>query len=323
MAVLTGGAEKGAATRPAGRGGGAGRASGAPRGLRRRQSLIAWGFSLPFVLLFASFTLIPLLSSFLMSFTDFKSADVDSPLAVNFVGIDQYHTLFGSAQFLKSLRNTAYFVVVGIPLTMGIALVLAVALNSGISRFRTAFRVGFYTPVVTSIVAVAVVWRFILQRDGPLNAVLGWVGISGPDWLASTTWAMPAMIGLGVWRNMGTLMVIFLAGLQTIPAEVTEAAMIDGAGPVKRFLRITVPLMRPTLLFGAVLLSVWYLQFFEEPFVMTQGGPLDATLSVSYFAFKQFGFGNYAYASAASYVLFIAIALLSMVMFRALRSKED
>lgn len=131
------------------------------------------------------------------------------------------------------------------------------------------------------------------------------------------------MIGLGVWRNMGTLMVIFLAGLQTIPAEVTEAAMIDGAGPVKRFLRITVPLMRPTLLFGAVLLSVWYLQFFEEPFVMTQGGPLDATLSVSYFAFKQFGFGNYAYASAASYVLFIAIALLSMVMFRALRSKED
>ncbi|WP_327292280.1 carbohydrate ABC transporter permease [Streptomyces sp. NBC_01198] len=323
MAVLTGGAEKGAAARPAGRGGGAGHAPGAPRSLRRRQSLIAWGFSLPFVLLFASFTLIPLLSSFLMSFTDFKSADVDSPFAVNFVGIDQYRTLFGSAQFLKSLRNTAYFVVVGIPLTMGIALVLAVALNSGISRFRTAFRVGFYTPVVTSIVAVAVVWRFILQKDGPLNAVLGWVGISGPDWLNSTTWAMPAMIGLGVWRNMGTLMVIFLAGLQTIPAEVTEAAMIDGAGPVKRFLRITVPLMRPTLLFGAVLLSVWYLQFFEEPFVMTQGGPLDATLSVSYFAFKQFGFGNYAYASAASYVLFVAIALLSMVMFRALRSKED
>ncbi|TJZ97513.1 carbohydrate ABC transporter permease [Actinacidiphila oryziradicis] len=327
MAVLTGGnggAGRRTAAGPAGRRGGtASPAPSAPRSLRRRQSLIAWAFSLPFVLLFAAFTLIPLVSSFVMSFTDFTSTDVQTPFDVNFVGFDQYRTLLENAQFLKSLRNTVYFVVVGIPLTMGIALILAVALNSGISRFRVAFRVGFYTPVVTSIVAVAVVWRFILQQDGPLNAILGWFGIHGPDWLNSTAWAMPSLIGLGVWRNMGTLMVIFLAGLQTIPAEVTEAALIDGAGPVKRFTRITIPLMRPTLLFGAVLLSVWYLQFFEEPFVMTQGGPLNATLSVSYFAFKQFGFGNYAYASAASYVLFVAIALLSMVMFRALRTKED
>ncbi|WP_433889133.1 carbohydrate ABC transporter permease [Streptomyces sp. CA-111067] len=319
MALMSGGsarlAARGARAEPAAR-------NRAPRHLRRRQTVIAWAFALPFVLLFASFTLIPLLSSFVMSFTDFKSADVQTPFAVNFVGTDQYTKLFHDEQFLHSLRNTAYFVVVGIPLTMGIALILAVALNSGITRFRTAFRVGFYTPVVTSVVAVAVVWRFILQPDGPLNAVLGWFGISGPDWLNSTTWAMPSMIAMGVWRNMGTLMVIFLAGLQTIPAEVTEAALIDGAGPVRRFTRITIPLMRPTLLFGSVLLSVWYLQFFEEPFVMTQGGPLDATLSVSYFAFNQFGFGNYAYASAASYVLFVAIALLSMVMFRALRNKD-
>ncbi|GLW08140.1 sugar ABC transporter permease [Microtetraspora sp. NBRC 13810] len=306
--------------RPAGDGGRAA-ASGARRSLRRRQSVIAWTFALPFVVLFAWFTLIPLLSSFAMSFTDFRSADVQSPFAVDFVGLDQYVKLFQSTQFLRSLRTTGYFVVVGIPLTMGIALILAVALNSGITRFRVAFRTGFYTPVVTSIVAVAVVWRFILQQDGPLNAILGGLGISAPDWLNSTTWAMPAMIGLGAWRNMGTLMVIFLAGLQTIPAELTEAALTDGAGPVRRFTRITLPLMRPTLLFGAVLLSVWYLQFFEEPYVMTQGGPLDATLSVSYFAFKQFGFGNYAYASAASYVLFVAIALLSMVMFRGLRAR--
>ncbi|WTR17974.1 sugar ABC transporter permease [Streptomyces sp. NBC_00138] len=293
-----------------------------PRGRRRRQTVIAWSFALPFVVLFATFTLIPLVSSFAMSFSDFTSADTQHPLAVDFIGFDQYTKLFRSAQFLHALRNTGYFVVVGIPVTMGVALVLAVALNSGITRFRVAFRVGFYTPVVTSVVAVAVVWRFLLQPDGPVNAVLGLLGVSGPDWLNSTTWAMPAMIAMGVWRNMGTLMVIFLAGLQTIPAEVTEAALIDGAGPVRRFTRITVPLMRPTLLFGAVLLSVWYLQFFEEPFVMTQGGPLDATLSVGYFAFKQFGFGNYAYASAASYVLFVAIALLSSVMFRALRARD-
>jgi multiple sugar transport system permease protein len=220
------------------------------------------------------------------------------------------------------MLNTGYFVVVGIPLTMAAGLVLAVALNNGITRFRSAFRVGFYTPVVTSIVAIAVVWRFILQPDGLLNLVLGWVGIAGPDWLNSTEWSMPAMILMAVWRNMGTLMIIFLAGLQNVPTEVLEAAQVDGANAWQRFFTVTLPILRPTLLLGAVLLSVGFLQFFEEPFVMTRGGPLDSTLSVSYFTFNQFGFGKYGLASAASYVLFIAIALLSLIQFRTLRSKD-
>jgi len=289
---------------------------------RGRQGLVAWLFALPFVIVFGVFMLVPLVSSFVMSFTDFTSRDMVSPLAIEFVGLDQYAALFSNPQFVRSMVNTAYFVVVGIPLTMIVALALALALNSGIDRFRTTFRVGFYTPVVTSIVAVAVVWRFMLQSDGLLNTVLGWVGISGPDWLNSTTWAMPAMILMAAWRNMGTLMIIFLAGLQTIPAEFKEAASVDGANLWQRFTQITLPLLRPTLLLGAVLLSVGYLQFFEEPFVMTQGGPLDSTLSVSYFTYNQFGFGLYGYASAASYVLFVAIALLSLVQFRALRAKD-
>lgn len=266
--------------------------------------------------------LFPIVSSFAMSFTDFTSRDIQSPFAVGFVGFDQYTNLFGNPQFRKSLGVTAYFVVVGIPLTMIVSLGLAVALNSGIDRFRTAFRVGFYLPVVTSIVAIAVVWKFLLQDNGIINKVLSAIGIDGPNWLQDTTWAMPAMILMAVWRNMGTLMIIFLAGLQAIPPEVTEAALIDGAGAWKRFTRITLPLLRPTLLLGAVLLSVGYLQFFEEPFVMTKGGPLDSTLSVSYFTYNQFGFGKYGTASAASYVLFVAIALLSLVQFRALRSKD-
>ncbi len=320
MATATGSA---AATVPTGAVSGAGGKRvdhGSAR--RRRQTLIAWGFALPFVLVFAVFMLLPILSSLLMSFTDFTSRDVTSPLAVGFVGLDQYADLFGNPQFVRSLVNTAYFVVVGIPLTMAVALALAVALNSGIDKFRTVFRVGFYTPVVTSIVAVAVVWRFILQPEGLLNTMLSWVGIAGPDWLNSTTWSMPALILMAVWRNMGTLMIIFLAGLQTIPEDVKEAAAIDGAGPWKRFSKITLPLLRPTMLLGAVLSSVGYLQFFEEPYVMTKGGPLDSTLSISYFTFNQFGFGKYGYASAASYVLFVAIALLSLVQFRALRSKD-
>jgi multiple sugar transport system permease protein len=293
-----------------------------PAAKRRHQSLVAWLFALPFVLIFGFFMLVPLISSFVMSFTDFTSKDVRNPLAVGFVGLDQFAELFGNPQFLRSMLNTGYFVVVGIPLTMAVGLALAVALNNGITRFRSAFRVGFYTPVVTSIVAVAVVWRFILQPDGLLNLILGWVGIAGPDWLNSTEWSMPAMILMAVWRNMGTLMIIFLAGLQNVPTEILEAAEVDGANAWQRFVRVTLPVLRPTLLLGAVLLSVGFLQFFEEPFVMTKGGPLDSTLSVSYFTFNQFGYGKYGLASAASYVLFVVIALLSLIQFRSLRSKD-
>lgn len=232
--------------RPAGVAPDAGRPGGGDpgRARRRKQGVVAWLFALPFVVIFGIFMLVPIVSSFLMSFTDFTSRDVQQPFAVGFVGLDQYIDLFSNPQFRKSMSVTAYFVVVGIPLTMIVALALAVALNSGINRFRTAFRVGFYTPVVTSIVAVAVVWRFILQDDGLLNAILGLVGIDGPNWLHSTTWAMPAMIMMAVWRNMGTLMIIFLAGLQTIPEEVKEAAAIDGATGWQSFRRITLPLLQ-------------------------------------------------------------------------------
>ncbi|SEH56731.1 MULTISPECIES: sugar ABC transporter permease [unclassified Leifsonia] len=293
----------------------------ASRGARR--ALVAWGFSLPFALFFSVFMLIPILSSLAMSFTDFTAVNVQNPLAVDFVGLSQYVSVFSDGQFLSSLGVTAYFVVVGLPLTIGLALVLALALNSGINRFRAFFRVGFYLPVVCSIVAIAVIWRFILQNDGFMNAMLSWFGIQGPNWLNSTTWAMPAMILMAVWRNTGTLMIIFLAGLQGISPEMKEASALDGAGIWQRFIHITLPLMRPTLLLGAVLTSVGYLQFFEEPFVMTNGGPLGSTTSAAYYIFNQFSFGKYGTASAASYVLFIIIALISLVQFRALRSNDS
>lgn len=291
-------------------------------GRRRRNTLIAWGFALPFVVSFAVFMVFPLLASLGMSVTDFTSRDIRTPLAVEPVGLQHFADLFADARFRRSLLNTAYFVVVGIPLSMALALLLAVALNSGITRFRSAFRVGFYAPVVTSIVAVAVVWKFILQPDGLLNTVLGLVGITGPNWLGDPRWAMPAMILMAVWRSVGNLMIIFLAGLQGVPQEVLEAAEVDGAGRWKRFWAITFPMLRPTLLLGAVLMSVGFLQFFEEPFVMTKGGPLDSTFSISYYTYNQFGFGNYGTASAASYVLFVLIALLSLVQFRAFRTKD-
>jgi multiple sugar transport system permease protein len=214
-------------------------------------------------------------------------------------------------------------VVIGVPLTIVVALAAASALNSALVRFRALFRVGFYLPVVTSIVAIAVVWRFLLDPEvGLVNNLLAMVGVEGPAWLFQTSTALPSIIVMAVWRNFGFLMVIFLAGLQTIPGELYEAARIDGAGRWDQFRNVTLPLLRPTLLFGAVVTGIGYLQLFEEPLVMTQGGPLSSTLSVSYHIYNQFGFGNYGYAAAASYVLFLAIVALSVVQFRLLGEKD-
>jgi len=286
-----------------------------------RQGKAAWILALPFMLLFSVFTAWPVISSLYFSVTDIKSRDLRSPFAVAFVGLENYAHVFSDDRFRQSAFNTAYFVIVGVPLTLGIALAAALALDKGITRFRTVFRVGYYTPVVTSIVAVAVVWRFLLQPDsGLFNTILGWVGINGPDWLGSTTWSMPSLIVMASWRNFGTAMIIFLAGLQSVPVMLHEAAAIDGASAWQQFRHITVPLLRPTLLFVSITTGVGYLQFFEEPLVMTQGGPLDSTISMSMFTYHQFGFGNYGFAAATSYVLFVIIVALTAVQFRLFRS---
>ncbi|WP_127472937.1 carbohydrate ABC transporter permease [Microbacterium sulfonylureivorans] len=288
----------------------------------RRMTLTAWLFATPFVILFAVFMAGPIVASFAMSFTDLTTRDLETPFNVDIVGFDNYIRLFQDPRFTRSLINTFTFTLVGVPLTMALALLVALALDKGIHRFRTVYRVGYYAPVVTSIVAIAIVWRFILQPDGLLNGFLAWFGIQGPNWLESTTWALPSLIMMAVWRNIGTLMVIFLAGLQSVPREHHEAAMVDGANVFQRFRAITIPALRPTILFAAVITGIGFLQFFEEPYVMTQGGPLDATLSTAMYTYDQFGFGNYAYASAASYVLFIVIVALALIQFRLLGRKD-
>ena len=180
---------------------------------------------------------------------------------------------------------------------MAVALAVAVGLN----RIEPAARAssGSATTCRSSPASSRSRWcgsSCYRDNGGLFNTVLGWVGIDGPGWLDSTTLALPSLVVMAVWRNFGTLMVIFLAGLQTIPQEVLEAAEVDGASGWARFRYITLPMLRPTLLFGAVITGIGYLQFFEEAFVMTKGGPLDSTRSVTYFTYDQFGFGNYGYA---------------------------
>ena len=299
------------------------RGKASPRGRALlREGRAAWVLALLFCLLFLTFTVWPVLQSLFMSITDTRARDLRTPFAVDVVGFDNYAKALSDPLFRRAALNTAYFVLIGMPLTLLLALAAAVALDKGITKFRAMFRLGFYLPVITSIVAVAVVWRFLLQDPGGLlNTALGWVGIDGPNWLGDPKWAMPGLIMMAAWRNFGTAMIIFLAGLQSVPAELHEAAAIDGANAWKRFRHVTLPLLRPTLLFVMVTTAIGYLQFFEEPYVMTKGGPLNSTISLSYYTYQQFGFGNYGLASAMSYLIFIVIAIVTALQFRLLRER--
>ena len=284
------------------------------------ESRAAWVLAAPFLVLFAIFTVWPVFQSLFMSFTDTRRRDLRSPFAVDFTGVDNYVRALSDPGFQKAALNTAYFVVIGVPLTLAVALAAAVVLDKGITRLRSFFRLGFYTPVITSIVAVAVVWRFLLNPDsGLVNTVLGWFGIPGVNWLGDPAWAMPSLIAMAVWRNFGSGMIIFLAGLQSVPYMLHEAAAIDGASGWQRFWNITFPLLRPTLLFVSVTTAIGYLQFFEEPFEMTQGGPLDSTVSVAMYTYRQFSFGNFGVASAVAYMIFVVIAIVTALQFRLLR----
>ncbi|MFE2034543.1 carbohydrate ABC transporter permease [Streptomyces scopuliridis] len=285
------------------------------------QNLAGWLFSTPFLVLFTVFMAFPIFATLAMSFTDFGLRNVTDPLSAEFIGFENYTKLFGDEKFLKALFNTAYFVVVGVPLTIGAGLAAAVLLNSGINRARTFFRVGFYAPVVTSIVAVAVVWTFVLDpSEGLISGLASEVGLTTPDFLGSEALAMPSLILMAVWRNLGTVMVLFIAGLQAIPTDVREAARLDGASAWQEFRRITVPLVRPTMLYATVITTIGYLNVFEEPFVMTEGGPSNSTLTVSLNMYREgFNFFHMGYASAMAYVLFLVIMGITVLQLRLLK----
>lgn len=300
-------------------------ASAAPRRNKRHAAEARAGvlLSLPFVVLFLVFTAWPVLQSMFMSFTDMRIADIRTPFAVDFVGFKNYLSAFQDPVFRKAALNTLVFVIVGVPLTLLCGLAAAVALDKGITRLRAVYRIGFYTPVITSIVAVAVVWRFLLKPDGGLvNTMLGWVGVTGPNWLGESSTALLSIIIMAVWRNFGTSMIIFLAGLQAVDPALHEAAALDGANAWQRFRNVTVPALRPTILFVLVTTTIGYLQFFEEPFVMTNGGPLNSTVSASMYTYQQFGFGNYGRAGAMAYLTFVVIALVTAVQFK-LMGRDD
>jgi len=283
----------------------------------------AWFFLSPALVLIGIFFFLPVAASLLLSVTDFDIYGVADPLATRFVGFRNYSRLLATPDFWNALKNTLYFAFVGGPLTIAVSLGAALLLNSKLVRFKGLFRTIYFTPFVTTLVAVAIVWRYLYHTQyGLFNFVLGKFGVSPIDWLGDPHWAMPAIILMAVWKSFGYNMLIFIAGLQAIPEELYDAAEIDGASTSRQFFSITLPMLTPTLVFVGVVTMIGYFQLFAEPYVMTAGGPLRATTSLVLFMYEEgFRWWRMGVAAAIAFVLFGIILLWTLLQLRLQRDR--
>jgi multiple sugar transport system permease protein len=289
----------------------------------RRRSLAGWIFAGPALIMLGLFFLVPVLLAFALSLTNFDLYSLADYGNTQFVGFANYAELVQTPLFWKALGNTFYFVLVGVPLSIGLSLGAAMLLNGTATRLTGLFRTALFAPVVTTLVAVAVIWRYLLHtRYGMINYGLDLVGVDPVDWLGDPNWSMPAIILFAVWKNFGYNMVILLAGLQTIPNDLYEAARIDGANGWQRFRHVTVPALGPMLLLVSILTMAGYFQLFAEPYVMTQGGPVESTVSVLYFMYDQgFKWWNLGFASAVAFALFLIMIVFTTLQYRLARAR--
>jgi multiple sugar transport system permease protein len=267
-------------------------------------------FIVPALTLITIFFILPVAAGFILSLTDFDIYSLGDSGHTRMVGAENYRVLLHNAVFWQALRNTFYFSVVGGPLTILAALGTALLLNAKAALLKPLFRTIYFAPVVTTIVAVAIVWRYMYHpRVGLLNQFLGLFGMHPVDWLGDPRWAMPAVILLAVWKNFGYATVLFIAGLQGVPEEMYEAARIDGAGAMRQFWLITLPSLGPTFVFVSIITAIGYMQLFAEPYVMTpDGGPLNSTLSIVMLMYREgFRWWNMGYAAAIAAILFVIV----------------
>ncbi|CAM5250547.1 carbohydrate ABC transporter permease [Streptomyces aurantiogriseus] len=289
---------------------------------RRRESIAALGMVSPAVFLLVMFIVIPVVLTFALAFTN---ARLISPTPARFTGLQNFRTLLDDPLFYKSLRNTFSFATVVVPLQGGLALVLALLVNAkvkGVNFFRTVY----FLPVVTSMVVVSILWTLLYQKTGLVNEFISHLTlgqVQGPDWLTNPSTAMPAIIVMSVWQGVGFHMVIWLAGLQTIPQDLYEAADMDGATRWVRFRHVTWPGLKATRTFVLITITINAFALFTQVAVMTQGGPLDATSTVVYQAVRT-GYSQQqtGYASAISLVFFVLVLAVSLVQRFLTREKD-
>jgi multiple sugar transport system permease protein len=283
--------------------------------MEQHEALAALGFLLPGLLMFLAFTLGPAIFSFVVGFTSWNG--LTEPV---WIGLENYIQLAQDPLFIKSILNTAYYTVLFVALTLVSSTLVSVLLNSrargiGVARFL------WLLPFVTDMISVSMVWTWLYHfRFGIVNYLLGLVGIPPQAWLGSPDLAMVSLVILSVWRWTGYYALILLSGLQSVPAELYEAAKIDGASRWDRFVNVTLPMLSPTLFFVAIMAMMSSFQVFEQMWVMTQGGPNDSTVSVAMYLYVQgFQFLKMGYASAIAWVLFLIIAVLTVINWNARR----
>ena len=275
-------------------------------------------FVSPALAVLGIFFFLPVIAGFALSLTDFDLYAIGDVHNVRFIALRNYGEVLANGVFWTALVNTLYFSLVGGPLTVAVSLGAALLVNAKAARLKPLFRTIYFAPVVTTLVAVAVVFRFLYNpKFGIFNRVLASVGLPPVDWLGNPRWAMPAIIALAVWKNFGYNMIIFIAGLQNIPEELYEAARIDGAGGWKQFRHVTLPMLGPTFLFVGIVTAIGYLQLFAEPYVMTRGGPLNKTLSAVMMMYEQgFRWWRMGYAAAIAFILFLVIAAATALQMK-------
>jgi multiple sugar transport system permease protein len=285
----------------------------------------AWLFLAPALLILGVFFLLPVIAALLLSLTDYDLYALANIHNLRFVALQNYWALLQRPLFWSALGHTVYFVAVGVPLSMATSLGAALLLNSPLARCKPFFRTALFAPVVTTVVAVAVIWRYLFNtKYGWMNYVLDGLGIHPVDWLGDPHWAMPTIILFAVWKNFGYNMIIFLAGLQAIPLDLYEAARIDGASAWRQFRHITLPMLGPTLLMVGILTVSGYFQLFAEPYVMTEGGPLQSTTSVLYLMYEEgFKWWNLGAASAVAFLLFLIMFAVTMLMLKLARRESE
>ncbi|MCU1350567.1 MAG: sugar transporter permease [Acidobacteria bacterium] len=276
----------------------------------------------PMFLVFAFF-MAPVLAGFALSLTDFDLYAIGDLHNLRFVAFRNYRDLLASDIFWTAFGNTLYFALVGGPLTVVVSLAAALLVNARLARWKAFFRTVYFAPVVTSLVAVSIVFKYLYHpRFGVLNRALGAIGIAPIDWLGDPKLAMLSIILLAVWRGFGYTMIIFIAGLQNIPEELYEASRIDGAGVWRQFRHVTLPMLGPTFLFVGVVTAIGQLQIFGEPYVMTRGGPLNKTLTVVMLMYEQgFRWWRMGYAAAVAFILFLVIGAATLIQMRLQRDR--
>jgi len=279
---------------------------------------VAWLFLAPALIVLGLFFLLPVIAALALSLTDYDIYALANIHNLRFVALSNYWRLLQRPLFWSALGHTVYFVAIGVPLSMGTSLGAAMLLNSPLAKMKPFFRTALFAPVVTTVVAMAVIWRYLFNtKYGMANYVLGHFGVHPVDWLGDPHWAMPTIILFAVWKNFGYNMIIFLAGLQAIPIDLYEAARIDGASAWQQFRHITLPMLGPTLLMVSILTVSGYFQLFAEPYVMTEGGPLQSTTSVLYLMYEEgFKWWNLGSASAVAFLLFVMMFAVTALMLR-------